>query len=756
MNFSLTGGYCVYDGLDQGEESVCEYRLNSYFISKNGCAETRAGLFSFFATGAFVDVTIWVGNSQAATQHILDVTSEFFWVNDISVNNNKTVAIPINSRVSSLFLFISGLPISVAKKGEPHWYLGIFFSTEGLSKPSLAKAHSDIRFFINLVLRKAISDKQFLYLMLAWDVLVRKSLKLKSGLPLDFSSDTLHHPSFYGLKSFSQVQSKCKVASLVSFVNSDGILVNISASNNFLAGLIHILLNCNLSLGESFVSFFWSSSSAPMSTVLGEFRFSKFLPSFRQFGIVFVNQLHDCYIVEEAGPPWPHILGSADYASVCGRLSQVISGSLSVYMDRSLKSLGTAGCRTGAAAFFEDIGLGLGVGVLGLMSSTLAELQAIALALECVSSSCSVCMFSDSQSALNACESEMDLVCSDFCNQYWVEHRHITNVICSKNLRVSWHKIKGHSGISGNECADEIAGVVSFSSWHLHPCLDEHFLVADGGVVSGNSRHFVRNICQLICRTCWKVGSGARFLKDDILFDVDWFRSSMVWHPDLHMATGSTSRPLANARTYFIKALHHWLPVAVRKHLYNKCYPSVLCLYCGDVKSLDYVFFCKVNDSAHSQILDSHMASWKALTDLSLSSSAVMQLLSSCASDFSVFVALCKSFVFNDWFCEAVSVFRDPKITGLEVVKFVHSLGLAFRDDVWMVRAKHRAYIEKAKLILLDGSTPVSVSGLVLGFSAGVVKLFGITEAVGIHFGFHKPCLFFSGVGSLVSVRISE
>ncbi|KAG9287733.1 hypothetical protein G9A89_004136 [Geosiphon pyriformis] len=800
MDFNLTGGYHVYDGLDQGEvffpllwcifydpllcevkhqESVCGYRLNLYFVSKNGHAETRAGLSSFFAADAFVDDTIWVGNSQAATQHIFNVTSEFFWVNDISINNDKTVVIPINSKVSSPFLFISGSPIFVAKKGESYQYLGIFLSTEGLSKPSLARAHSDVCFFINLVLRKAISDKQFLYLVLVvlqpiinyrtqFNALVCKGLKLKSGLPLDFPSDMLHHPSFYGLKSFSQVQSECKVASLVSFVNSDGILgclfshrsydlqvrcwcpihplnfpvrVNISTSNNFLAGLVHILLDYNLSLGGSFVSSFWSSGGTPMSTVLGESKFSKFLSSFRQFGIVFkrldphgpipewfrlaiaffdnASLLSNDQFVSD-GAVYQDILGSADYASVCGRLSQVVSGSLSVYTDGSLRGLGTAGCRAGATAFFEDIGLGLGVGVSGLMSSTFVELQAIVLVMKCVPSSCSIHVFSDSQSALSACESEMDLVYPDFHNQYW-------------NLKVSWHKVKGHSGISGND-------------WHLRSHLDEHFLVADGGVVSGNSRHFVCDICQSICHACWEVGSSARFLKDNLLFD----------HPDLHMATSSTSRPSANARTYFMKALHHWLPVAVRKHLYNKCYPSVLCLYCGDVESSDHVFFCKVNDSAHSQILDFYMASWKALTGLSLFSSVVMQFLLSCASDFPVFVALCKDFVFNNWFREAVSVFHDPKIAGLKVVKFVPSLGLAFRDGVWMVCAKHRAYIEKTKLIPLDGSTPVSVSGLVLGFSVGIVKLLGITETVGVHFGFRKPCLFFSGVGSLVSIRISE
>ncbi|KAG9284890.1 hypothetical protein G9A89_003813 [Geosiphon pyriformis] len=37
-----------------------------------------AGLTSFFAASTFVDDTIWVGSSQAATQHILDIASEFF------------------------------------------------------------------------------------------------------------------------------------------------------------------------------------------------------------------------------------------------------------------------------------------------------------------------------------------------------------------------------------------------------------------------------------------------------------------------------------------------------------------------------------------------------------------------------------------------------------------------------------------------------------------------------------------------------
>ncbi|KAG9303650.1 hypothetical protein G9A89_018547 [Geosiphon pyriformis] len=553
------------------QKSVCGYRLNSYFVSKNGSAKFQAEFSFFFAAGTFFDNTIWV------------------------------VVIFINSRVDNFSLSINGLPISIAKKSELYRYLGVFLSTKGLSKPSLAKANSDICFFTNLVL-----------------------LKLKSGLPLNFLSDTIHNSFFYGLKSFFQVQSESKVASLVSFANSGSVVghlfsysfpvcIYVSTSNNFLADMVRVLFDCNLSL-------------VLMSAVLDELKFFRFLLSLRQHGIAFVDQLCDhhgavfnwytfkCWKrLDPRGPvlKWfklsivflnsvsfssalflvlygvglLNIFESSNFVSVCDHLSQASTSSLSVYMNRSFNNLGTASCRAGTAAYFENIGLGLEISVLGLMSSILVKLQAIALALECVLLSSSVQLFLDSQSALDVCKSKLS-----------------------------------YSGISENECADAFAGAAFFSDWYLSSRLDEHFLIADGSIVSDNFRHFV--------------GSGSKFLAGSLLLKVDCF----------------TSKPLANACTYFMKALHYWLLVAVWKCLYNRLYPSVLCLYCGKVEVSNHVFSCK--------------------------------LLLSYISDFSVFTALYKGFVFDGWFCEAVSIFYDFKIASLEIVKFVHSLGLAFKIGV--------------------------------------------------------------------------
>ncbi|KAG9294529.1 hypothetical protein G9A89_008640 [Geosiphon pyriformis] len=133
----------------------------------------------------------------------------------------------------------------------------------------------------------------------------------------------------------------------------------------------------------------------------------------------------------------------------------------------------------------------------------------------------------------------------------------------------------------------------------------------------------------------------------------------------------------------------------------------------------------------------------------------MLHLLSSCVSDVSVFTALFKGFVFSEWLLEAVSVFKSHEIASSNVVEFVHSLSFAFRNNIWLVWVKRRAFMEKNNLISLDGSVSISVLGSASKFSAGIVKLLGVTEALGVHFGFCKQCFFFSGVDDSVLVHIT-
>ncbi|KAG9295818.1 hypothetical protein G9A89_009047 [Geosiphon pyriformis] len=490
--------------------------------------------------------------------------------------------------------------LSVPSSWKKAWVLMIF-------KPYEWESVLMNTYPIVLIEMASILNKQLLYLVSAVFHPIVGYRTQFSFVSVDMcNNNTIYYPFFYGLKSFLQVQSKSKVASLVSFINSDGVLghlfshrsynlqvlcwhsdhplsfsvhICVSASNNFLANMVCILFNCNLSLGGFLASFFWFRGGISMFAVLDKSKFLKFLFSLCQYGIVFKRlnsygsvpkwfKISAMFLDSEASSAYSlvssevcplNILNSGNFASVCNCFSQIGSDSLFVYMDKFLKNLGTVDYKAGIAAFFEDINLGLRVSILDMMLSIMAELQAIVLALKCVLLSSSVYLFSDSQSALDA---------------YNVRFSH-TNMI---------------------------AGAASLSGWHFSSCLDKHFIVADGSIVSDNFRHFVHDII------CFMRLTGSAHCWYDILICI-WL---LV------------------------------LPAGSRLCLYDKCYFSVLYLYCNNVKVSDHVFFCE------------------ALFGFSYFFSSILQLLSSCVSDFS----------------KAISIFYDPKVASLEIVKFVHFLGL--------------------------------------------------------------------------------
>ncbi|KAG9290573.1 hypothetical protein G9A89_020943 [Geosiphon pyriformis] len=120
-----------------------------------------------------------------------------------------------------------------------------------------------------------------------------------------------------------------------------------------------------------------------------------------------------------------------------------------------------------------------------------------------------------------------------------------------------------------------------------------------------------------------------------------------------------------------------------------------------------------------------------------------------------VSTALYKSFVFGDWYHKSVSVYKDPKVAVVNVVNFVREFCLAFYDDIWLVHVKHRAIMEKNKLIPRDDSIPVAVSGFSTRLLAGVIRLLGVANALGISFGYCEHCLFYASVGDMASIHIN-
>ncbi|KAG9295724.1 hypothetical protein G9A89_001741 [Geosiphon pyriformis] len=87
------------------------------------------------------------------------------------------------------------------------------------------------------------------------------------------------------------------------------------------------------------------------------------------------------------------------------------------YAYEFLKCAGSAEVTSGAAAYFLAADADIRIRMAGLLSSTLTELQAVGLALECVSSLCLVVLYLDSQAAIDVCISEASVTMLDFHNQ---------------------------------------------------------------------------------------------------------------------------------------------------------------------------------------------------------------------------------------------------------------------------------------------------------------------------------------------------
>ncbi|KAG9297782.1 hypothetical protein G9A89_011297 [Geosiphon pyriformis] len=634
------------------------------------------GLTSFFAAGAFVDDTIWIENCQASTQYALNIASEFFSINNISINNEKTVAIPINQGVQVASLNISSQPIFIAEKGETHCYLGIFLSTDGLSKPSLTKAYFDIRFFVNVMLRKAVIDKQFSYL----------SLKIKACLPCDFPDAALHYLLLYGLKPFEQLQSKSKLAAVVFFSNAFGILGHL---------FNHRFLDLQV-LG-------WASLNPLQFSVKLHKRLDPRRP------VPFWFSLTSEFLVgggilpsgfsRSVGCSGSDIFDSEEFFGVWDCLHKLWSGSFEVFMDGLLVNTGSGNVMGGAATYFSSVDLSIGVGVSGLLSSTLAKLE--------------------------------------------------------KDLSVSWVKVKRHSGVYDNIKANSAAGAVTYSRFFMSVRVQERFLKADSMVLSGNACYFARDLHKSVCRARWEAGSGCDVILGKLVGCVNWVATLKVWHFDSYMLAGFTSQKSSGLQSYLMKAVHRRLSVAIQKKLYNKEYPGVLCLLCDKVELPNHVFSCILDASIWEEILAEASALWVSLLGPCFLTPATLMFLDNCSSDIGLYSVLCKDFVMSDWCLKAIGAFKNKKKAAGVVIDFVRGVVKLHRTKIWLIRTKHRTDMERTGLVRNGGLVSGLFCCVASALSDSVIRLLGILESFAVSFGHHRACLFFSGLNFNPQVVIS-
>src|SRR4051812_26611134 len=164
--FGQTEGYQVEDGLDQGEVNapihwwifydpllaeIKSQRLQlGYSINtkwKNHPNDNSNGsISSQISACAFVDDTIWCVPSRAKMQTILDLASEFYKMNDIEINTQKSAAVIINSKNTAATLTLQNKTVPILAPGKETRYLGIYVLSEGINKPTITKVEEEIHF----------------------------------------------------------------------------------------------------------------------------------------------------------------------------------------------------------------------------------------------------------------------------------------------------------------------------------------------------------------------------------------------------------------------------------------------------------------------------------------------------------------------------------------------------------------------------------------------------------------------------------
>ncbi|KAG9291557.1 hypothetical protein G9A89_021976 [Geosiphon pyriformis] len=637
-------------------EHLFDYRMCSKFFTKTEKLNPRNSLISFFAVSAFVDNTIWIGNCLTATQNILNIASEFFVINNISINTDKMVAIPINQ---------------VVRKDESHRYLGIFLSTDGLFKPSLTKMYVDVKFFSNVVLRKAITKKQFLYLVSTvlqpivsyrlqfsfvsksvcekWDRLLKKRLKLKVNLPKDFPSKVLHHPEFYGLKTFEQLLTENLLTNLAASWTLQHplhfpITLSINSLNCFLVGATYALTLCNLFLGGTILNVFQAKSNVFILDMLGlgVFISVKKLDSKGPILVWFV------FLSEFVGNDGLGGSLALAFCPICndmscdvGFVSKCILASgcspIEVYTDSSVRDLGIIGVCSGVAAYFFTTNISVGVRVHGLLSSTLVKLQVIALALECVPASSAVTLFMNSQVSLDMCKFGVSVPGPDFHRKCWLKKKHICQSISKKNLLVTWRKVKEHSGVVGNEQADFFANMAVASKSMLSLNVPYHFFSVENWLVLGNVHYFVKGLFDAIYFVNWEFKCAFYIVNKNFACIVNMSRSFNIWHPNGKIRSGYT--------------------IAIRKRLYNPKYPNVLCIRYGLVEDLDHSFLCEQDKDTRKDLLLATQVKWCKMVGCLVMEDLVVKFFHKAGSAGGLYMMLAKEFVLKSWVTDAACYF---------------------------------------------------------------------------------------------------
>ena len=198
---------------------------------------------------AFMDDTIWICKDQQSAQRTIDISNQFFSMNDVKINGDKSELLVINSKVKKVEQSLNmGTPptrVFAANKGEPIRFLGIWIRERRgfshvkqmlmdivkdfcakLDKKKLTIAH--LEFINNVVLLLTLNYRSQIVRISdtscnAIHSKFMQVVKRKMGVRSTLENNILHHRHIVNVTPFRDQHKATHLANLSHKLNYKGI-----------------------------------------------------------------------------------------------------------------------------------------------------------------------------------------------------------------------------------------------------------------------------------------------------------------------------------------------------------------------------------------------------------------------------------------------------------------------------------------------------------------------------------------------------
>src|SRR6266496_4716540 len=186
-NFGLSNELIAADGINQGEVifpliwrifydpllcRIMEDESLGYTMSVTWPTDLHGNTNTYtsrISALAFFDDTSWLAHSKASLTRIIVISNEFFILNDIKINGDKSELIVINgdaadSPSEGIIMGSDNATVLPSPNHKPVRYLGVWF-TPSLSKPqqeSIAK--KEIKAITSVIRTKKLTVDQMVYI----------------------------------------------------------------------------------------------------------------------------------------------------------------------------------------------------------------------------------------------------------------------------------------------------------------------------------------------------------------------------------------------------------------------------------------------------------------------------------------------------------------------------------------------------------------------------------------------------------------